>query len=441
MSENFSTPKIAICAIGSELTNGRFVDTNSAWLASELRALGLAPSLHITLPDEERELHGQLAGLWEAGYSLVITGGLGPTVDDLTRPACAKLLGCELRGHPEALDLLREFRRKAGRDDPDMSESQLQVPVLAEPILNHHGTATGIQYWEDARFILAFPGVPRELKGMWSDSVLARLKQRYSEGSEFSRELLSFGIFERSMNDLLIKQLDHGIAGIDASILINDIVVRVAWSTRDAGLRGEVERLEAEAIALIGDRLIHRTQSDGDPSMLTQQGADAIAAIVVALLEEREERVAFAESCTGGMASELITSVPGSSSVLDGSVVSYANRIKQDWLGVSAEILEEHGAVSEAVVLAMASGVRAMTGADWGVSFSGVAGPGGGSDEKPVGSVWIGVDSPFGKGAWLFHSAGDRHMVRWRAARSGINLIRLAIQHEALPPADYTLVL
>ena len=418
--------RAAVFSVGNEVVHGFIVDSNSAWLARELGDLGFEVLYHASIGDDEAEIARRLGAALKEGLLAVVTGGIGPTQDDRTRQAAASALSAPLRLDHDCLASLKERYSAVGREFPAGSEVQCMLPRNAELVSNAFGTAACFfaAAEEGGGAIACLPGVPREMKGVWREELRARIVERYGLGRRyFSREIRVFGTPESDLDNRLPGLL--ATDNVEAAILVDDAEIRLRWRTlaEDAA---EAEELFAPIVEKAMGELGDLVYADGP---LTLQQA------TVELLLERKLTVAVAESCTGGMIAQMLTSVPGSSGVLIEGAVTYSNKAKGKRLKVKTATLDKHGAVSEEVALEMALGMLKTAGADIAVATTGIAGPGGGTDEKPVGTVWIGAAMGMEAKAWHLNVPGDRELVRQRAARAATNVLRLAARDGALPVA------
>jgi nicotinamide-nucleotide amidase len=407
--------RACIIAVGNEVVHGRIVDTNSAWLARELGELGFDVAYHLSVNDREVELTQRLQAAMDEGLFVVTTGGIGPTVDDRTRHAAARALGVELKLDHDALAKLQERYAASGRKFPVGSEIQCMRPEGSRHIANAFGTASCFL----AERIAVLPGIPRELKGIWAEEMRKAIIEQFGMHERwYSRELRVFGIPESDLNNRMLALLATPLA--EGAILVDDAVICLRWrvlaqnqQAADEVLRPLIDAAKAE----LGDLVI-------------EEGEARLEEVTVNLLREKGLTAACAESCTGGMIAHLITNVAGSSEVLVESAVTYANEAKQHRLGVKPSTLDAHGAVSREVALEMLAGLMH---ADIRVAVTGIAGPGGGSDEKPVGTVWLAAAFAGETRAWHLRVPGDRELVKWRTARTALNVMRLAALHDKLP--------
>ena len=408
---------IEVVTIGDELLLGYTIDTNAAHLARTLAAEGVEISRRTTVGDAAAAIASAVReGLDRAG-AVITTGGLGPTSDDLTKPSIAALFGRDMVLDEEHLAWMEErFRRIFQRPMPAANRQQAMLPAGARKLRNNHGSAPGI--WledERGRWVAMLPGVPREMRGMLADTLVPLVRERLGSDRHVvrSRTLRTTGVGESFIADR-VATVQAGLGDVGLAYLPNaegtDLRVTARGVQSD-----EADRRLAAAAALLRDVV-------GD-AVYGEDGAD-LAAVVLDLCRERGLTVGVAESCTGGLLGGRLTAIPGSSDVVLGGVIAYSNALKSALLGVPAPLVAEHGAVSEPVVRAMATGVRAAAGSAIGVAITGIAGPGGGTEEKPVGTVWIATDLDGGVEARRLRLIGDRAEIRQRAAQAALEMIR-----------------
>jgi len=413
--------KAIIISIGNELTSGQTVDTNSAYLAEQLGVLGIETLSHVTVGDDRAATARAITAAADEAQLVLVTGGLGPTADDLTRHALADAMGgAELVQDAASLAEMEAFFRRLGRSMADANRIQAMFPAGSRPLANACGTAPGIAARVGQAAVYVMPGVPREMRRMFAERIAPQL---HGGGVAIVRRTLhTFGAGESDVGatilDLMARDANPLVGTTVAAGLIS---IRV---TSKAATPAEAARLADATIAEITARL-------GD--LVVGQGEHAMSAAVGELLRRREESLATAESCTGGLIGEMITDVAGASDYYLGGVVSYANAVKRDLLGVGPDILAAHGAVSEPVAIAMAEGCRKALGADWAVSATGIAGPSGGSADKPVGLVYIGLCGPGCREVRRHGFPGDRAGIRTRAALAALNHLRLALKRDCGP--------
>jgi nicotinamide-nucleotide amidase len=420
--------QLELITIGDELLLGFTIDTNAAHLARELAAAGVEIVRRATVGDRSQAIASAVGEALARTGAVITTGGLGPTADDMTKPAIAALFGRTMRLDEAVLAALTErwARRGLPMPLPAPNRQQAMIPDGARILTNRHGSAPGI--WledEQHRWVAMLPGVPREMRGMLADELLPLLRARVEAsagagaqpGVVRSRTLRTTGIAESMLAERL-GDLAGGIDGMPLAYLPSVAGVDLRLTARGVPADTADAALGAGE-ALLRDRIGgHYVYGTGDQDL---------AAIVLDLCRARGLRIAVAESCTGGLLGGRLTAIPGSSDVFWGGVIAYDNSVKTDILGVDASVLAREGAVSNPVAEQMADGVRARLGTEIGVAVTGIAGPGGGTPEKPVGTVsigWSGVGTRRSVQSRLF---GDRDEVRHRATQAALNGLRLAL--------------
>ncbi len=420
---------VEIVTIGDELLLGQTIDINAVWLARELGAIGVSVVHRSTVGDGAAAIADAVRESLDRTGAVITTGGLGPTSDDRTKPAIAALFGRSLQFDAELWEGLRRLWRDRGRpgDPPESNRQQVMIPEGARVLTNNHGTAPGI-FLEDerGRWVAMLPGVPREMRGLLADELVPLLRTRHRGEGRVVRSLTlrTTGIAESQLPDLL-KEHAEGFGAVSLAYLPGQEGVDLRLTVHDAG-PADADRLLEEAAARLRERLGRYRYAEGPTDL---------AAVVLDVCRERGLTVAVAESCTGGLLGARLTSVSGASDVVLGGIIAYANAVKVAELGVSEALLESAGAVSEEVARAMASGARARLGAAVGVGITGVAGPTGGTEDKPVGLVWIAVD--FGSGSRVYGGRfiGDRAEIRFRATQAALDMIRRGLSDVARSPA------
>ena len=418
---------VELVTIGDELLLGFTIDTNSAHISRTLAACGVEIVRRTTVGDDADKIAGAVSEALDRTGAVITTGGLGPTSDDLTKPAIARIFGREMMFDQSIADYLEQRWRARfpGSVFPPSNRSQAEIPEGARILTNRHGTAPGI--WledEKGRWVAMMPGVPREMRGMLAEELVPAIQSRMRGGEEclvLSGTLRTTGIAESAIADLLGPDF-LGDPGNELGSLPLAYLPGVAGVDLRVTARG-LPRERAKALveeAMVKLRAVVGAYAYGE-------GETDLAEVVLERCRVLRLGVAVAESCTGGMLGARLTSIPGSSDVFLGGVIAYHNDIKREVLGVRQHDLERFGAVSEQVALQMASAVRQRMGADVGVSITGIAGPGGGSVEKPVGLIWVAVDATSAR-ARRFHVGGDRDEIRQRAAQAALEMVRRALQ-------------
>lgn len=415
-------PPVAIFAVGSEVVQGYIVNSNAAWLAREMAELGFEVVRHEAVRDDKDAIAARIRPCMPQGLLVIVTGGIGPTVDDMTRQAVSDALSRKLVLDKEDLARLHARYAAMGREFPRGSEIQCMRPEGARLVPNAHGTASCFLVKHGNGGVAVLPGVPREMKAVFADELRAALVADFgSPGKFYTRELKCFGMPESAIDIACRDLLTH--ANASAAILVDDAVIRLRW---------RVLAIDEAAAAVVLDPIADEARKRlGDVVFGTYE--DSLEGVTVAACKHAGLTVALAESCTGGMIAHLLTSVPGSSDVLIESAVTYHNEAKIRRLGVKQATLDTHGAVSEPCVREMVEGIARESKADLCVATSGVAGPGGGTEDKPVGTVWLAAWFKGETRAWKLNVPGDRELVKWRSARTAINVLRITAQKGALP--------
>jgi nicotinamide-nucleotide amidase len=406
-------PSVEIVAVGTEILLGDLIDTNSAHVAKTLAAIGVDVFAKHAVGDNVKRIAATLHGVLERADGAIVTGGLGPTVDDLTREAAAEVLGVPLALDEASLDAIAARFASFRRPMTDNNRRQAYLPEGALPLPNPNGTAPGfIASRADGRFIATMPGVPSEMKPMLADSIVPWLVKRYAlEGGIVTRTLHTVGIGESEI-DRRIHDLFERLGNPKIAVLahLGRVDIRIMAKARS----------RADALALIDpvERELRERVADG------YYGADdeTLEDSLVGVLTRSQRTIATAESVTGGGIADAIVSVPGASAAFRGGVVAYDNALKTGLLDVDPALLEAHGAVSEEVAIAMARGARSRCGSDFAVATTGIAGPGGATESKPVGLVWFCVSGPDGDRARSAIIPGDRPAIRRRAVAAAIDM-------------------
>lgn len=406
-----------LISVGNELLCGRTVDTNAAWLSGRLFEEGVLTVGVQMVPDQIDAIVQAFQTACQKADIVIATGGLGPTDDDLTREALAAFLNTELLFSPEAAEKIQAYFRQRGLEMPAANRKQACIPKGAELLANQRGTAPGVLYQQKNRLIILLPGVPNEMKAMFDQSALPRLRQLPSEHILRSLNIRCFGAGESAIAEKLGNRIERGrnpLVNITVSEgIINLQIVAQAKTAEHAEMMVEAERLTIE------QRL---------EGLVFGYGQDTLQSVVGRLLLERGKRLAVAESCTGGLVCKLITDVPGASHYFQRGWVVYSNSAKIDELGVPALALEQYGSVSEPVAKAMAQGAAERAGCECALGITGIAGPDGGTPQKPVGLVYIAavVDGQCVARECRFPNVG-RESIRMRAAQTALNCLRLAL--------------
>jgi nicotinamide-nucleotide amidase len=407
--------KAGIVTIGNEILSGQTVDTNAAHLSAELLSIGVPVVSSYVVRDEiDAIVRGLTLASTDADVVLT-TGGLGPTDDDLTRQAFAKFLGVELELRDELLERIEKFF--AGRNYPMSEKNKIQayIPAGAKALANI-GTAPGIMAESKGKLFFALPGVPMEMKQMFAESVLPELKRLASGQAIVVKKLKCCGAGESTIAEMLGTMMQRGRNPLINCTASSGIITLHIIATAE-------DKEKAEQMALKDEITLRNTLGE----LVYGVDDQSLAQVVGELLTRKGKTIAVAESCTGGLITKLLTDIPGSSTYFTYGWITYSDQAKISELGVSADLIQEYGAVSEQVAGAMAEGARKRAGTDYAISITGIAGPAGGTEQKPVGLVYIGVDCEKGSEILRCHFSGDRRFIRLRAAQTVFNLLRLKL--------------
>ncbi len=380
-----------VITVGYELLLGQTVDTNSAWMGEVFATHGIALRRITSISDNAEEIVAALDDAHARVDLVLMTGGLGPTRDDITKQTLANYFGMELQMNDEVLQRISAWFHSRGLPMLQVNEAQAMLPAGCTVLPNPRGTAMGM--WFEAsrdgrsQVVISMPGVPYEMKGLVEEEVMPRVLAKWELPTRYHRTVLTQGIGESYLSKI-VHDWEEGLAqnGVSIAYLPAPGQVRVrlsAVSTGEGDAQRRVDAVMETFLSLAGEHVV----ADGDTS---------VAAALVELLTQRDETLTTAESCTGGAMAAAVTSVAGSSAMFEGAVVAYANAVKVNALGVNASDIERDGAVSESVVTAMAEGARQRMETTYALAASGIAGPGGGTPDKPVGTIWIALATPEG---------------------------------------------
>lgn len=405
-----------IITIGDELLIGQTIDTNSAWMAQELNKIGVWVHRRVAVGDVWKDIWQSLDEESKLSDIILITGGLGPTADDITKPLLCQYFGGKLIVDPGALQNVTTIFEKLKRPLLERNLKQAEVPDVCTVIPNRRGTAPGMRFEKDGKVFVSMPGVPHEMKGMMLQDVLPNLQQRFQLLPIVHRTLLTAGIGESFLAERITEFESNLPSNIKLAYLPNYGMVKLRLSAHgnDAKTIAELEALFDMLKQQVSDVMV----IDEDISL-----SEAIGRLLVS----GKKSMATAESCTGGYISQLITSIRGSSRYFKGAVVSYDNQVKMDILQVSAQTLETVGAVSEETVIQMVKGTLHQLKTDYALATSGIMGPDGGSDLKPVGTVWVAVGNKHKVRTHQFHFRFDRQRNIEMTAQNALNMLRKLI--------------
>ena len=407
-----------IITIGDELLIGQVVDTNSAWLGQMLNKSNIKVNRINSISDDANEIKDMLTSCMKRSELVIITGGLGPTKDDITKKTLKDFFGMSWRIDQEVIDQLEMYFKDRGRQLMEINKIQAELPDGCITLFNEWGTAPGMWFEVDGRIVISLPGVPYEMKNIFEFKTLPKIQERFQEPSLYHKTIVTFNIPE----SILAKQIedieDQLPSNIKLAYLPGLNVVRLRLTgTMSDGL--DIYK----SVDSFSQRIVDRV---GSGVIATQDLT--LAEIISNILISNGKTLSVAESCTGGYISHLLTLIPGASKAFVGSVISYSNSVKHHQLGVESTLFETVGAVSEQVVSQMAIGVRERLQTDYSIAVSGVAGPAGGSDEKPVGTVVIGVSSAQETIVKTFHFHGERMNVIGRSANMAFVMLKDLIQ-------------
>jgi nicotinamide-nucleotide amidase len=410
-----------IITIGDELLIGQVIDTNSAWIATQLNRLGIFVRRRVAVGDNRQDILSALRQESEFSELLILTGGLGPTADDITKPLLLEYFGGSLVSDQRVLDHIRFlFEKVFKRPLTERNIKQAEVPDSCVVLFNRRGTAPGMWFEKEGSVVISLPGVPHEMKGIMTDEVIPRLEGLRAGQHIVHKTLLTAGIGESALAEHIESWEQRLPGSLKLAYLPNYGMVRLRLTASgdDASIVNETIEQEFDALqALVSPWLV----IDRDATMQE---------VVFDLLKREQKTLGTAESCTGGYIAHLMTSIAGSSAVFRGSVISYSNDLKTQLLSVPGEVIDQYGAVSEETVTAMCRGALATLKSDYVIATSGIMGPDGGSETKPVGTVWIGVASTRQTKAQRFQFRFDRARNIELTATNALNMLRMLIISE-----------
>ena len=412
-----STVTAEIIAIGDELLYGQIMDTNSHWISQELDAVGVRVVRKTTVGDNRTDILAAFEEASKRANLILITGGLGPTQDDLTKPLLAEFFGCNIVEVPEAVAAVSSYFLRRGREMTPLNILQGHLPTCCTYVPNEVGTAPGMWFEQKGCYWMSMPGVPHEMKKLVKDFVLPKLSQVFDLPVIYHKLIKTAGIGESWLADLINEWENALPSHIRLAYLpsLGHVKLRLtAFGEDKKVLAAEVDQQIQKILPTINNYVYGYNE-------------ETLETAVGKLLKNEGKTLALAESCSGGYISHLITAVPGSSQYFQGTVVPYHNALKEQLLGVSSATLAQHGAVSEATVREMALGVKKLFGVDFGLASSGIAGPDGGSPDKPVGTVWIACAGPNFVEAKLLQLTQDRLINIQLTGVAVLNLLRICI--------------
>ncbi len=410
--------KINLINIGDELLIGQVVNTNASWMSAYLNENGMRVCRVFIIADNADEIKNALQQAMSTADAVIITGGLGPTKDDITKHTLCSFFSSQLVSHEPSLENVRRIFEQRNYPMTPLNEAQALVPECCRVLLNKWGTAPGMWFEKDGRVVVSLPGVPSEMKGLMREEVVPLLQEKFSVESIYHKNVLIFGIGESFLSDK-IEQWELALPeNIRLAYLPKDGVVRLrlsAFGSDSVKLQQQVACEVEKLRAIVGEYIFGYDD-------------DTLESVIGKLLAERGLTLATAESCTGGTIAQLLTSVSGASAYYMGGVVAYANEAKEQLLGVKRATLEQYGAVSRQTAEEMALGAKQRFATDCAVATTGIAGPTGGTKEKPVGTVWIAVATPSGVEAQCFMFGGDRAKNAMRASYQALRWLQMKLE-------------
>lgn len=406
--------KASVVTIGDEILIGQIIDTNTASIARKLNSIGITVVEKLSIADSAKAIIETIKRLETTNDIIILTGGLGPTKDDITKYTLAKYFNSELVYNDTEGEHIRQLLARRGIAFTDLNRGQAMLPACCTPLHNAHGTAPGMWFETSNRcIIVSLPGVPFEMEHLMNDIVIPRFKERFQLQANIHRTIITRGIPESILAERISAWEDALPDYLHLAYLPAPNVVRLrlsAYDVEDGKAEREIERQFKILTAIIGDNVVG------------MEGA-TVEQLIHNILTERGLTLAVAESCTGGTIAAKFTAMAGASAYFMAGVVSYSNEAKHDILGVSNDSLTSYGAVSEAVAKEMAKGVRKVANADYAIATTGIAGPTGGTEEKPVGTVWMAVATPKGTRAVLRNCGTDRSQIISRASAYAIEML------------------
>lgn len=407
-----------LLTIGDEMLIGQIINTNAVWMAKELNSIGVSIKQITSVSDDKKHIKKALDEALNRADVVLITGGLGPTKDDITKITLCEYFNVGLRKEERVIDFIKENFIKRGIQFLPVHEQQAMILENSEILFNHNGTAPGMWIQHNSKIIVCMPGVPFEMKGIMSKYVLPKLKTQFQLPFIIHKTLVTIGLPESTLADMIAEIEDSLPKHIKLAYLPNFGLVRLRLS--GIGKDEQILNVEIEDYASQILEIVPKVNIGATEDLKPEE-------IIGKLLTNTKQTLAIAESCTGGYISHLITTVPGSSEYFIGSLIAYSYQIKINNLGVKAETLEKHGAVSEECVREMVSGIKTHFKTDFAVSTTGIAGPGGATSDKPVGLVWIAVAGPKGIVTRKLIANGERINVIERTALVALDMLRREI--------------
>lgn len=414
--------KVELITIGNELLSGHTTDTNSAWMAKQLSDMGILTSRITSVSDSFDNLVSILEEAGKRADIIIMTGGLGPTSDDITKPALCSFFETRLVFRPDIFEHIKSLLSQRGCSINDHNHRQAVIPESATALKNDLGTAPGLWFEKEGKIFISLPGIPFEMKELINKRVIPELRKIFSFPVIYFKTVITQGSFEAHLAEEL-KDFEAELPeNMTLAYLPSPGIIRLRFAiTGD-----EIEKLKIET----GRQIEKLWQII--PEYIVGFDDDTLEKIVGELLTERKQTLSVAESCTGGTIASMITGVPGSSAYFKGGIVAYSNEIKRDQLAIDNSLINKYGAVSKQIVEDMATNTRLLFNTDYSIAVSGIAGPSGGSEDKPVGTTWIAVSSNKITRSYMFRFGDNRQRNIQKASVSALNLLRKLILEELL---------
>ena len=409
--------KAIIITIGDELLIGQTIDTNSAFIGSELSKTGFDIYRKISIHDKRDDILETFSEVNGRAQLIISTGGLGPTSDDITKNTICEFFNTHLVMNSKVLDMVEEMLRRRGVSMNENNRMQAMVPENCRIIPNEMGTAPGMLFEKEGTIFIFMPGVPFEMKYMMTEHIIPLLRQRFSSQIIIHRNIMTYGAPEAKLGEML-KQFEAELPDeIGLAYLPSSGVIKLRLTTRGSDQKILHENVETQVKKLYSTI----------PELIYGEDEKPLEKVIGEILRQKKQTISTAESCTGGKIAQMITSIPGSSHYYKGSVIAYDNSIKKHLLDVPDDLLRKYGAVSRQVAERMAKGARKLLGTDYSVTTTGISGPDGGTEAKPVGTVWIAVSSEKGTVTEKYTYGKDRNQNILRFSNAALNLLRLQI--------------
>ncbi len=414
--------KAEIISIGDELLIGQVVNTNASWMATELNKSGISVVRITAVSDAGSSIKDAIVAAEQVADIIILTGGLGPTKDDITKQVLADYFNSEMIFHEPTFEQVKSIFAKRNFKVTDVNKRQAEIPDVCTPLFNRYGTAPGMWFEKNSKVLVSLPGVPFEMKTLMTEEVIPRLQNKFKLDYIFHKTIMTTGVGESMLAEIIKDWEDNLDETIKLAYLPQPGIVRLRLSASGSDKEQLINKVNDSCKQLVS--II--------PDLVFGYDDISIEEVVGNLLKNGGATLSTAESCTGGYIAHLITGVSGSSVYFQGSIVSYSNEVKINQLGVDALVLEEKGAVSKEVVEQMALGGREHLQTDYCLATSGIAGPDGGTEEKPVGTIWIALATPNGVQSKLFHFGEHRGRNIRRSALAALNMLRKEINNTAL---------